>query len=207
MTRILRVAVLVSGTGRTLDNFLQKIEADQLPADIVAVASNKAQVKGLDIAKDAGIPHRVFARGDYASRADRDGAMLRWLRSHEPDLVALAGYLALLDLGEAGGIPVLNIHPALLPRYGGKGYYGDHVHAAVLAAGESETGATVHLVDAAYDRGPIVAQVRVPVWPGDDVHRLASRVFEAECELYPRVLRDVATGAIDLRAMAARGGA
>jgi formyltetrahydrofolate-dependent phosphoribosylglycinamide formyltransferase len=202
----LRVAVLLSGTGRTLDNFLRRIESKQLPATIVAVASNKPQVKGLAIAAAAGIPQEVFARADHTTRAARDAVMLGWIRAHRPDVIALAGYLALLDLTEARGIPVLNIHPALLPRFGGKGYYGDRVHAAVLAAGETETGATVHLVDAAYDRGPIVAQARVPVQPGDDVHRLASRVFEAECELYPRVLTEVAEGILDLRALASREG-
>jgi phosphoribosylglycinamide formyltransferase-1 len=206
VTRPLRVAALLSGTGRTLDNLLRKIEAQELPAVVVAVASNKPNVKGLEIAAAAGVPHRVFARHEHPSRRDRDAAMLGWLRGFSPDVMVLAGYLALLDLHEAGDIPVLNIHPSLLPRYGGKGYHGDHVHAAVLEAGEVESGATVHLVDAVYDRGPIVAQIRVKVMPGDDVHALASRVFAAECDLYPRVLRDVATGAIDLRALAARDG-
>ena len=88
--------------------------------------------------------------------------------------------------------PVVNIHPALLPKYGGKGYYGDKVHQAVLAAGDAQSGCTVHLVDDAYDTGSILDQQKVPVLPQDDVGSLASRVFEAECELYPRVLAKLA---------------
>lgn len=192
MTSLLRVGVLLSGTGRTLENLLRKIDAGEIPARVVAVASNKEGVRGLEIARDAGIACATFPRSEYATRKARDAAMLVWIRGHRPDVVTLAGYLALLDLDQAAGIPILNIHPALLPRFGGRGYYGDRVHAAVLAAGEKETGATVHLVDPEYDRGPILEQIRVPVEPEDDVRALADRVFTAECELYPRVLRRIA---------------
>jgi phosphoribosylglycinamide formyltransferase-1 len=120
--------------------------------------------------------------------------MFDWLNSYAPSLFCLGGYLALLDLRGARGKPVLNIHPSLLPAYGGKGFYGDRVHEAVLADAATESGATVHLVDEVFDRGPIVAQRPVPVLRDDDVDRLAARVFAAECELYPSVLRAIAEG-------------
>jgi len=190
----LRVAVLLSGSGRTLENFLRRIESGALPAHIVAVASNRPGVRGVAIAEEAGVPVRVFARNEFDSRIERDRAMFSWLQEHEPELFCLAGYLALLDLEGAAGRPVLNIHPALLPKFGGKGYYGDRVHAAVLEAGEPVSGATVHLVDDVYDRGPILDQIEVKVEEADDAAALAARVFAAECELYPRVLREVAEG-------------
>ncbi len=190
----LRIAVLLSGTGRTLANFLSRIESGDLPAEVVAVASDRPGVKGLEIARDAGLPVQVFERKDYPDRPARDAAMLRWLRGHEPTVFCLAGYLSLLDLKETGGLPVLNIHPALLPRFGGKGYWGDRVHEAVLEAGETMSGATVHLVDPRYDEGAILAQMQVPVFPRDRVKALAARVFAVECELYPRVLRWMAEG-------------
>lgn len=121
-----------------------------------------------------------------------------WLGTHRPDLVVLAGYLALLDLEALGPWPVVNIHPSLLPRHGGEGCYGTRVHAAVLASGDRETGCTVHRVDAAYDRGPILAQARVAVHENDTVETLAARVFAAECELYPATIDRIARGEIDL---------
>lgn len=195
---VLQFAVLLSGSGRTLENFLKQIDSGELPARVVAVASNKAGVRGVDIAAAAGLPHRVFARADFESRIARDRAMFDWLNGHDPQIYCLAGYLALLDLEGSGGRPVLNIHPALLPKFGGKGYYGDHVHRAVLEAGEAVSGATVHRVDAEFDRGPILAQSEVAVEADDDVRSLADRVFAAECELYPRVLRGIVDGSIRL---------
>ncbi len=103
-------------------------------------------------------------------------------------MIVLAGYLCYYIKSEDFSGPVVNIHPALLPKYGGQGYYGDRVHQAVLAAGDTETGCTVHLVDEVYDNGRILGQRIVPVLPGDDVSILATRVFAAECELYPEVL-------------------
>jgi phosphoribosylglycinamide formyltransferase-1 len=107
-------------------------------------------------------------------------------------MIILAGYLCFYIQPEWFSGPVVNIHPALLPKYGGQGFYGDRVHEAVLAAGDTETGCTVHLVDDQYDHGGILGQKRVPVLPGDDVAALAERVFAAECELYPRMLSRLA---------------
>jgi formyltetrahydrofolate-dependent phosphoribosylglycinamide formyltransferase len=190
----LPIAMLLSGTGRTLENLIAHVRERALPIRIVAVASNKSDVRGVRIAREHAIPVRSFELTAFVDRCARDESMFAWLNQHEPELFCLGGYLALLDLRGTHGKPVLNIHPSLLPAYGGKGFYGDRVHAAVLADGARVSGATVHLVDEVFDRGPIVAQREVPVLSNDDVHSLAARVFAAECELYPSVLRAVAEG-------------
>jgi phosphoribosylglycinamide formyltransferase-1 len=185
-------AVLLSGSGRTLENFLARIQKGELPIRIVAVVSSRPGVRGLQIAGEAGIPAAVFRRKDYPSVAEHNAAINGWLAHYAARMILLAGYLCYYVPPSGFAGPVLNIHPALLPRHGGKGYYGDRVHAAVLAAGERESGCTVHLVDEVYDHGKILGQRRVPVLPGDDVHSLAARVFAAECELYPEVVARIA---------------
>jgi formyltetrahydrofolate-dependent phosphoribosylglycinamide formyltransferase len=190
----LRLAVLLSGTGRTLENLIDWQRRGALSAEVVCVASNRRNVRGLDIAREAGVPAEAFKLSDYSSRRERDRAMADWTRSHECDMVVLAGYLSLLDLGGFEGVTVLNIHPALLPKHGGEGCWGHHVHEAVLAAGDRESGCTVHLVDAEFDRGRILAQQVVPVLPEDDADALAARVFESECQLYPETVNRIARG-------------
>lgn len=196
---VLRLAVLLSGSGRTLENLLERIATEALPLEVVAVASNKLAVRGLAIASAAGLPQRAFRLSEYDGDAQaRDAAMSAWLHQHRPQLLVLAGYLSLLRLGEFGGLPAVNIHPSLLPEHGGAGMYGDRVHRAVLEAGDTQSGCTVHAVDEEYDRGRILAQEQVPVWPGDDAPALASRVFEAECRLYPDTLARIARGELAL---------
>lgn len=187
-----RAAVLLSGGGRTLENFLERIEEGTLPLRIVAVVSSRSDVRGVEVAGAAGLPLGVFRRRDFPDTAAHNAAVNGFLAPHAPQIIVLAGYLCLYTppVGFAG--PVVNIHPALLPRYGGQGYYGDKVHQAVLAAGDSETGCTVHLVEPEYDSGRILAQRRVPVLASDDVGSLAARVFAAECALYPEVLAELA---------------
>ena len=187
-----KVAVLLSGSGRTLENFLEKMAGGRLPIQVCAVVSSRGDVRGVEVARRAGLPVDVFRRKDYASAAQHNAAINAWLAPHGPQIIALAGYLCLYMAPEGFDGPVVNIHPALLPSYGGKGYYGDRVHKAVLAAGEKESGCTVHLVNDRYDEGAILEQTRVPVLADDDVHTLAARVFAAECELYPRVLARLA---------------
>ncbi len=183
-----KAAVLLSGSGRTLENFLAKKAAGELAVDIAAVVSSRPDVRGVDIARAHGIPCEIFRRKDFDSIGAHNAAINAWLESHRPRIIVLAGYLCFYIQPEWFAGPVVNIHPALLPKYGGKGFYGDRVHEAVLAAGDSETGCTVHLVDDEYDHGRILGQQKVPVLPGDDVAALAERVFAAECELYPRML-------------------
>lgn len=185
---MVKAAVLLSGSGRTLENLLAKIEAGDLAVDIAAVVSSRPKARGVNVANEQGIPCEVFRRKDFHSVADHNAAINTWLESFAPDIIVLAGYLCFFVQPAWFTGPVVNIHPALLPKYGGKGYYGDKVHRAVIEAGDSETGCTVHLVDGEYDHGRILGQKRVPVLPGDQVSDLAARVFAAECDLYPEVL-------------------
>ena len=188
----IKAVVLLSGSGRTLENFLAKISEGKMGVDITAVISSRPDVKGVDIARENGLPCGVFRRKDYDSIAAHNAAINAWLQPHVPKLIILAGYLCFYIQPDWFRGPVVNIHPALLPKYGGKGYYGDRVHKAVLAAGDTETGCTVHLVDGQYDHGRILGQKKVPVVSGDDVHTLATRVFAAECDLYPEVISKLA---------------
>ena len=172
---------LLSGGGRTLLNLLDAIERGRLRARITgAIASRPCA--GVERAEARGVPTRVI-RGMIP--ADQ---LLTLAREHDATWVVLCGYLQKIDLPRELEGRVVNIHPALLPKFGGPGMYGDRVHKAVLEAGEAETGCTVHLCDAEYDSGPVVLQMRCPVLSGDTVESLAARVFELECEAYPRAL-------------------
>lgn len=200
----LRLAVLVSGGGTTLANLIERVRDGRLRrVRIVLVISSRSTAAACEIARGAGLPLRVVRRGDFGDIETFSAALAAALDEARPDLVAMAGFLCLWRIPPRYAGRVLNIHPALLPRYGGKGMYGRHVHAAVLAAGERESGCTVHLADDEYDHGPIVAQRRVPVLPDDDVAALSARVTAAERELYPEVIQQVAERGLGwLRAVA-----
>jgi phosphoribosylglycinamide formyltransferase-1 len=191
LTRELRLAVLISGTGRTLKNLLEVISQGALNARIRVVVSSVPGVRGLQIAESAGISTVTLTRDVYSSAAAYSEAIYHAIAPYEPDLVLLAGFLRKLVVPPHLEGRMLNIHPALLPEStaAGRGFYGDRVHAAVLASGAIESGATVHVVDNGYDTGPVVLKARVPVVPGDTTASLAARVFEAECELYPEAIR------------------
>lgn len=175
----LRLGVLLSGGGRTLQNLVDRIAEGSLDAEIRCVISDR-EAGGLERGRKAGIPAYVEAE------AQRQFALLA---EHGVELVCLAGYLRLVRIPPRWHGRVLNIHPALLPRHGGKGCYGERVHRAVLEAGDRETGCTVHFCDEEYDRGPVLLQRRVPVEPDDSLESLAERVFAAECEAYPDAIR------------------
>ncbi|MFN9577475.1 MAG: phosphoribosylglycinamide formyltransferase [Gemmatimonadota bacterium] len=196
-----RIGVLASGGGSNLGALLAHLEAVG-GAQVACVLSNRADAGALDRARARGIPAAVITEP-----GDGD-ALVAQLAAHQVGTVALAGYLrmvpALVTRRFAGRI--LNVHPALLPAFGGHGMYGRHVHAAVLASGATVSGATVHLVDEAYDRGPIVAQWPVPVAPDDTPDTLAARVLRAEHALFPPVLHAVATGRLALGADGVVGG-
>jgi phosphoribosylglycinamide formyltransferase-1 len=190
-TRLMRLAVLISGSGRTLENFLKVIGRGELNAQVEVVVSSVPNVRGLEIARNAGIPAVTLTRRAYASDEEYSDAIYAALESYQPDLILLAGFLRKLVVpGHLEG-RILNIHPALLPESNaaGPGFYGERVHAAVLASGAVESGATVHVVDNGYDTGPVVLKTRVPIMPGDTPESLAARVFEAECSLYPEAVR------------------
>ena len=194
----MRLAVLISGGGRTLKNFLDLSAAGKLPVEIPLVLSSTSQAGGLCHARDAKIESRVFLRGKYDTDLAYGQALFDACRQAEVDYVAMAGFLKLAPVPNDFAGRVLNIHPALIPAFCGRGMYGHHVHQAVLEAGVKITGVTVHFVDNQYDRGPIIWQQPVPVFADDTVETLAQRVFEAEKEAYPHVLRQRAAGNIQL---------
>lgn len=184
----MRIAVAVSGGGSNLQALLDALPAGG-PARVALVVSNTAKAGGLARAETRRVPTAVFQ--DPASGAE----WLALLEGHGIELVVLAGYLKLVprEVIAAYRGRIVNIHPALLPEFGGPGMYGKRVHQAVLDAGRTESGCTVHLVDEEYDRGEILAQARVPVLPGDTADILAMRVLTEEHKLLPRVVLDLAT--------------
>jgi len=191
--RPLRIAVLISGGGTTLENIYLRIKDGRLRnITIPLVISSRDAVRGADIARKAELPLVIIQKRDIPESYDFSRAIVRALDKTPIDLVVMGGFLHLWRIPPHYAGRVLNIHPALLPNFGGRGMFGVRVHEAVLAAGAAESGATVHLADNQYDHGPPVARVRVPVAPDDTPDTLASRVGRAERELYPRVLQSVA---------------
>ncbi len=176
-----RLLVMLSGGGRTLVNLAKAIEQQRLDARIAQVVASRP-CPGVERARELGLPVRIV-EGELSPEA-----LLELVREARADLVALAGYLRRVPVPAELAGRIVNIHPALLPRFGGKGMYGLRVHQAVLDAGETESGCTVHLCDERYDTGPILLQKRCPVLPGDTAQTLADRVFALEQEAYPEAL-------------------
>lgn len=193
---ITRAVVLLSGSGRTLRNLLARAGSADFPVQFVRAISTRRRVAGNRVAEDAGIPLSIVPRREFDSTESFSDSVIACVDADEADLIVCAGFLSKLIVPDRYMGRVLNIHPSLLPLFGGKGFYGDRVHQAVLDSGMKVSGCTVHFVDNAYDAGPIIAQQCVPVLPDDSVDALAGRVFAAECELYPSVVADVARGAI-----------
>lgn len=189
----LRLAVLLSGSGRTLDNLLEEIAAGRLAARIEVVVSNKPGVRGLAIAERAGVPTHVVPRSNL-SLADWSGQIFDICRRAEAELVIMAGFLQLVEIPADLAGRVINIHPSLLPAFGGHGFHGMHVHRAVLARGCTVSGCTVHLVDNEYDHGRILLQKTVPVLADDTADSLAARVFAAECVALPEAIATFGPG-------------
>ncbi len=204
MAKKLRLAVLLSGGGTTLQNFIELSRAGELPGEVVEVVSSRRDAYGLERARRANIPTAVVRRKDFADLSDFSAAVWKAVEEAEPDLVLFAGYMVKLGVPEKWAGRVLNVHPALLPAFGGQGMYGHFVHEAVLAAGCKVSGATVHVVDNEYDRGPIVVQKAVEVFDDDDADRLAERVQAAEREIYPQAVRLFAAGRVEVRGRRAR---
>ncbi len=181
----MRLVILISGSGTTLQNLIDRTRDGRLDATLAGVVSSKPDVLGVERAQNAGLPVAIVEPKPRETFSTR---VFDAIRVFEPDLVCLAGWLHLVRIPPDFHRKVLNIHPSLLPAFGGKGMYGLRVHEAALAAGVSESGCTVHYADDTYDTGPIVLQKRVPVRPGDTPESLAARVFEAECEAYPEAI-------------------
>lgn len=192
----LRVAVLLSGNGSSLENLCEHIDAGRVPAEVVVVISSRADAFGLERARRRGIPAVAIPRKQFRDNPSFNDALHSELARHDVDLVALLGFLSLFELRGHYAGRTLNVHPSLLPAFGGQGCYGHRVYEAVLAAGVKLTGASVHFADDAYDRGPILLQEAVPVLEDDDVESLAARVTAAERRLVPEAIRLFAEGRV-----------
>lgn len=194
MSGRLRLAILLSGTGRTFDHLLARCRSGELAAEVVGVISSRGDVRGVEKARAAGVPTVVLRRKAYSDSASYGAAIGAQLREWRTELAAMAGFLQLWSVPRDFAGRVLNIHPSLLPAFGGPGMHGHHVHEAVLAAGAKVSGCTVHFADDQYDSGPIVLQRCVPVRFEDSADTLAARVFEQECLAYPEAIALFAAG-------------
>jgi len=196
MAKTIRIGVLLSGGGRTLENILKHVRKGTLKslAEVAVVIASRPGIRGIEIAQAADIPVHVLRRKQFPAVEAYSDAMVKRLDEHQVDLVCLAGFLSYWIIPERYLGRVMNIHPALLPAFGGEGMYGHHVHEAVLARGCKVSGCTVHFVNNTYDDGPIVLQRAVPVRAEDTPDGLAGRVFEQECIAYPEAIRLFAQG-------------
>lgn len=190
----MRIAALASHGGSILQAVIDAIENGELPAELVLVVSNNSQSRALARASRHGIATLHLSAHTHPEPDDLDAAIVRSLEEAGADWVLLAGYMKRLGPRMLGRFRsrIINTHPALLPKFGGQGYYGRRVHEAVIEAGETESGATVHVVDEDYDSGPILAQVRVPVEKTDTPEALENRVKRAERKLIVTTLAELA---------------
>jgi len=197
----MNVAVFASGRGSNLNAIIEAIRKGVLPAHLSLVVSNNASAGALELARSHNIPAVRIRQNDFSSEEAFAEELLSCLARHEVEFIALAGYMKKIPPQIIGRFrnKITNIHPALLPAFGGPGMYGMHVHEAVLRAGVKITGVTVHLVDEEYDHGPIVLQRPVEVAPYDDPVSLAARVQAVEHEVYPLVLKAFAEGRVTVK--------
>jgi phosphoribosylglycinamide formyltransferase-1 len=200
----LRIAGIASHNGTNLRHIDAACRAGKVDAELVVLLSNNGEASILDFAREHSIAWRHLSGRTHPDPDRLDQALAECLRDHGVDLVFLSGYMKRLGPRTVGAFRnrILNIHPALLPAYGGEGMYGDRVYEAVLAAGETQTGPSVHLVDEEYDHGPVVLQYKVPVLPEDTLETLRDRVRACEPRLSLDVVRMVASGEVDLDAIA-----
>jgi formyltetrahydrofolate-dependent phosphoribosylglycinamide formyltransferase len=190
----LRVAVLLSGEGTSLENLLEQIEAGAVPARVAVVIASKADAGGLARARRRGVPAIAVPRKQFPDVDAFNDRLHEVLAEHPVDLVALLGFLSPFQSRGRYEGRVINTHPALVPAFSGKGWYGRRVHEAVLARGCKLSGATVHFCDAEYDHGPILLQEAVPVLEDDTPETLAARVQAVERRLVPEAIRLIAEG-------------
>lgn len=194
MTQRIRLAVLLSGGGTSLQNLLDRSATGRLDADVAVVVSSRPDAFGLERARAADVPAVTVARKAHRDVGAFNDALHAALEAYAVDLVVLAGFLSLFQPRARYAGRVLNIHPALIPSFCGEGFYGHRVHEAALAAGVKVSGCTVHFADEQYDRGPIILQGCVPVLDDDTADTLAARVLALEHELYPRAIQLFAEG-------------
>lgn len=196
----MRLGILASHGGSNMQAIIDATRQGEIPAEVVVVIGNNAGAMAATRARDAGIPFHHLSGKTHPEFAELDTEIASVLSDAGVDLVMLAGYMKKVGPRTIARFPnrIVNIHPALLPKFGGVGMFGARVHQAVLDAGEEVTGVTVHLVDQEYDRGPIVAQCEVKVQEGDDVETLAARVLEREHAFYVETLGRIVSGELDL---------
>ncbi len=192
--RPLRIAVLLSGNGTSLENLFERIDAGEVPGEVVVVISSQQKAFGLERARRRGVPAVAVPRKRFSDVVAFEDALHAALAKYDVDLVALLGFLSLFPLRGKFEGRTINTHPALIPAFCGTGFYGRRVHEAVLASGVKVTGATVHFVDEQYDHGPIILQETVPVLEGDTADSLAARVMAVERRLVPEAIRLFAQG-------------
>jgi len=200
----LRIGFLASHNGSNLQAILENISSGYLKAKPMVLITNNSNAKASKIADDSCLVSICLNKKDYPQIfVSLDEAIAETLKEYDVNLVVLAGYMNKIGPLTLSAYKnrILNIHPALLPKYGGDGMYGWFVHEAVLRAGEKESGATVHMLNEDYDKGPILARCKVSVYPEDDVNTLAKRVLKVEHQLYSQVLRDIQLDRIDLDCM------
>jgi len=197
----LNLVALASGGGTNLQAIIDNIEAGKLDAQIKAVISNNSKSGALERARNHNIPAIHLSHKQFATPEEFDQKLLAILKENETDLVILAGYMKILSptVVRTYRNRILNIHPALLPSFGGKGMYGIHVHEAVINTGVKVTGVTVHLVDEIYDHGPIIVQKCIPVLPDDTPETLQQRVLPHEYELYSKAIQLFAEGKVEIK--------
>ena len=194
----INLGVLASGRGSNLQSIIDAAEKGELAAAVRVVISNNSKAYALERARNHNIPAIHLSHKQFETSEEFDTALIGTLRKHEVELVVLAGYMKLISpkVCEAYRNRILNIHPALLPSFGGKGMYGIHVHEAVLESGAKISGLTVHIVDEQYDHGPIVLQKPVPVQDDDDPESLAARILPEEHKMYSKAIQLFAEGKI-----------
>lgn len=196
----IRIGVLVSGNGTNLQAILDACGRGEIPGQVVVVLSSAPDAYALERARSAAVPATAVAPRDFRDRESYDARLAEVLLSHRVDLVCMAGFLRILTprfIREFAD-RIMNIHPALLPAFGGPGMYGAHVHQAVLASGARVSGCTVHFADETPDGGPIILQSVVPVHDDDSVEALSARIAEEEHRLYPKAVRLFAEGRLQV---------
>lgn len=185
-----KIAIFVSGGGSDMQSIIDGVASGQINAKIECVVCSKDGIFAIDRCKNHGIEYHIFEKKSYDSPEDMDRAIISTLESHGVELIVLAGYLNIVTpiLVDRYRNKIINIHPSLIPKYCGMGYYGMRVHRAVIENGEKESGATVHYVDEGADTGAIIRQEKVPVIDGDTPETLQKRVLELEHRLLPEVV-------------------
>ena len=195
----LRLGIMLSGGGRTMVNIAEQIEQGTLDAEIACVISSRSDVAGIDRARDLEVEPAIIRKKDHADIESFSSEIIKVLDEAKVDLVLQCGWMCLWQIPAKLENKVMNIHPSLLPMFGGKGMYGHHVHEAVVEQGCKISGCTVHFVNNEYDAGPIILQRSCPVRSEDTPDDVADKVFKQECKAYPAAIRLFASGNLEVR--------